>query len=196
MRKARSCFYVAGVNLLSLLMIAVGLAMDAFAVSVTSGFAVKRLHLRHAFRVATFFGLFQALMPCLGWTAGIGLRSRLAAVDHWVAFGLLAFIGGKMIYESRVLKKAEHEAGLSLGKLLVLSVATSIDALAVGFSLSCLGIAIMTPALIIGAVTFGLCLGGVLIGARFGHIFENRLEAIGGLILIGIGLKIVWEHVS
>lgn len=184
-------------NLVTIILIALGLAMDAFAVSVASGFSAKRLHLRHALRMAAAFGIFQALMPVAGWLAGTGLRSFMTGIDHWVAFGLLSAIGGKMISESTKLDDSEKSSNpFASPTLFVLAVATSIDAFAVGISLSMIGIAIAAPAAIIGAVTFALSLGGTYIGERFGHLFERKLELIGGLILIGIGVKILVEHLA
>lgn len=184
-----------GMSFWTILLIAVGLAIDAFAVSVTSGFMIRPLNIRLALRIAAFFGLFQALMPLVGWLAGIGLSVLIARVDHWIAFGLLVFIGGKMIVESfRFRDTAAAKGSLGWLTLLLLSVATSIDALAVGLSLSLLQVFIVTPALVIGGVTFGLSLAGVWIGKRFGHCFEKKLEILGGLILIGIGVKILWDH--
>jgi len=201
------------VSLLAIFGIAVSLAMDAFAVSVANGFMIKELKLRHALRIAFFFGFFQAMMPVIGWAAGREFAGYILAVEHWVAFGLLVFIGGKMIWESGVLKfsrpKAEPVAEaacdedsngnsrktcLHFPTLLLLSISTSIDALAVGLSFSFLGVAIIKPILIIGMVTFIICVGGVYIGDTVGHLFEDKLELIGGLILIGIGTKILLER--
>ncbi len=175
--------------------LAVALAMDAFAVSIASGVTIQRLHVVHALKIALFFGLFQALMPVVGWLAGLSLRVYIEQVDHWIAFVLLGFIGGKMIYESVKLKKDEKASdSLSIYVLLVLSIATSIDALVVGLTFSLLNIVIITPILIIGAVTFLLSFAGVYIGDHVGHFFESRIELAGGLILIGIGTKILVEH--
>lgn len=184
-------------DLFTIFFIALGLAMDAFAVSITSGFTAKTLKIQYAMKIALFFGFFQALMPLLGWSAGFGIKDFLSAVDHWIAFGLLSFIGIKMIYEATLIKKEEKEiAILSLYALLLLSIATSIDAFAVGLSLSALDVAILSPAIIIGVVTFVISFLGVYIGNRFGHFFESKIEIAGGLIMIGIGLKILIEHLS
>lgn len=177
--------------------IALGLAMDAFAVSITSGFTVRILKIQYAFKIALFFGLFQAIMPLLGWIAGYSIKDFISAIDHWVAFGLLSFIGIKMIYEASLIKKEEEDLLiLSLYSLFLLSIATSIDAFAVGFSLSALNISILNPAIIIGIITFLLSFLGVYIGNRFGHLFESKIEIAGGLILIGIGFKILIEHLT
>jgi putative Mn2+ efflux pump MntP len=182
-------------NIITILFIAIGLAMDAFAVSITSGLTIKNLKINHAFRIAIFFGLFQAIMPAVGWLAGFNLRDFISNIDHWIAFGLLSAIGFKMIFESAKMKSDEKKINpLNIRILLILSVATSIDALAVGLSLSFLKISIVTPAIIIGAITFFLSFTGVFIGNRFGHFFENRIEFIGGLVLISIGVKILIEH--
>ena len=179
----------------SIICIAFGLAMDAFAVSITSGVTIKYLRINSALTIATCFGSFQAVMPLIGWLAGLSLRDVISGFDHWIAFGLLSSIGFKMIYESCKGESSEREINtLSVFALLILSVATSIDALAVGISLSFLKISIAIPAIIIGIVTFLLTLFGVFIGNRFGHFFENKIEIVGGLILIGIGIKILIEH--
>jgi putative Mn2+ efflux pump MntP len=186
-----------GLDLPTIILVAVGLAMDAFAVSVANGMAVAKLRVGYALKIALFFGLFQALMPVLGWFLGLGLRDLIEAVDHWLAFGLLAVIGGKMIYESTRLEKAENPTSpLGIRMLLLLSVATSIDALAVGLTLTFIKVPIATPAIIIGVVTFALSYAGVFIGDKFGHFFEKKVEVLGGLILIGIGLKILIEHLT
>jgi len=182
-------------SIVTILFIAFGLSMDAFAISITSGLIIKRLKITHALRIAFSFGLSQAIMPIIGWLAGITLKNFIAGTDHWIAFGLLSFIGCKMIYESTKMNKNEKEFDpLNIYVLLLLSIATSIDALAVGLSLSLLKIVIITPALIIGIVTFLLCLIGVYIGDKFGHFFERKIEVIGGLVLIGIGIKILIQH--
>jgi putative Mn2+ efflux pump MntP len=184
-------------SLFSVLFIAVGLAMDAFAVSVANGVTVKRQRLRHALTIALFFGLFQGIMPVMGWLAGTGFRSFISGIDHWIAFGLLIFVGGKMIYESTKLERTPANNGLlSLSVLLLLSVATSIDALAIGLSFAFLKIEIITPAIVIGVVTFTLSLVGVFVGQRLGHLLERKIEVIGGIILLGIGFKILIEHLG
>jgi len=182
-------------SIITILFIAFGLSMDAFAISITSGLIIKRLKITHALRIAFFFGLFQAIMPIIGWLAGITLKNFIAGTDHWIAFGLLSFIGCKMIYESTKMERNEKEFDpLNTYVLLLLSIATSVDALAVGLSLSLLKILIVTPAVIIGIVTFLLCLIGVYIGDKFGHFFERKIEVFGGLVLIGIGIKILIQH--
>ncbi len=184
-------------SIFTIFFIAVGLSMDAFAVSVTSGFAISRLKIRHALRIALFFGGFQAAMPVVGWLAGSGLKNLITGIDHWIAFGLLLAIGVKMIYESAKLKEDKKPVDcMRLGTLLALSVATSIDALAVGLSLSFIAVPIITPSIIIGIVTFFISFAGVYIGKKVGHFFESKLEIAGGIILIAIGIKILVGHLS
>ena len=180
-----------------ILFMAVGLSMDAFAVSVVTGSIYRELKVRHALRMALFFGGFQAGMPIIGFLAGLSLRGLISAYDHWIAFGLLMFVGGKMIYESLKIESAEKNLDPSnLLVLLALSVATSIDALAIGITLSMLTTSIMGAAAVIGLVTFALSYAGILIGKRFGHFFESKIEILGGLILIAIGIKIVIQHLT
>ncbi len=184
-------------GLASILLIAIGLSMDAFAVSISSGLNLDRFRLGYALKIAIFFGGFQALMPVAGFAAGLSVRDFMAGIDHWVAFALLAFIGAKMIYEALFGRKdGRRTNGHNLATLLVLSVATSIDALAVGISFSLLDIDIILPACIIGIVTFLISLAGVVIGRKAGHHLESKAEVLGGVILIGIGLKILLEHLS
>jgi putative Mn2+ efflux pump MntP len=184
-------------SLITIIFVAFGLAMDAFAVSIASGFAIKNLKLNKALKIAFSFGLFQAFMPLLGWLAGLSLRNFISEIDHWIAFGLLSLIGIRMIYESLKLEaKAKEIDPLNPYVLLVLSIATSIDALAVGLTFAFLKVVIVTPVVIIGAVTFLLSLLGILIGNKLGHFFEKKIEFIGGLILIAIGIKILIEHLS
>jgi len=182
-------------ELITITAIAVGLAMDAFAVSVVSGSLYKQLHIKHALRMAAFFGGFQALMPLIGSLVGLSAKDCIVDYDHWVAFGILGAVGGKMIYESFKIKSVEDNYDPSnILVLLVLSVATSIDALAVGLTLSLITRSIAIAVTIIGLITFILSYLGVLIGKRFGHFFENKIEIIGGVILIGLGIKILIEH--
>lgn len=184
-------------HIVTIIFIACGLAMDAFAVSITSGLTIKRLRIEHAFRIAFFFGAFQAIMPLIGWLAGLSLQDIIANIDHWIAFGLLSFIGCKMIFESFRMEQSSNRMNpLNLLVLLMLSIATSIDALAVGVSLAFLRVSIITPIILIGSITFLLSFLGTFVGHRFGHFFEQKIEIIGGIILIGIGVKILVEHVT
>ncbi|TET44766.1 manganese efflux pump [candidate division TA06 bacterium] len=180
-----------------ILFIAFGLAMDAFAVSVSGGVAIRELKVRDAFRIALFFGAFQGIMPLLGWLSGMGLANFISGIDHWIAFSLLSFIGAKMIYESGRPAPSERKYDyLNIYVLLLLSVATSIDALAVGFGFAFIGVSVVTPIVIIGVVTFVLSFIGVFSGNRLGHVFGNKMEILGGLVLIGIGTKILIEHLG
>ncbi len=172
--------------------------MDAFAVAIGSGIALKKVKLHDALLVATFFGGFQFFMPLLGWMAGLGIREAISGVDHWIAFSLLGFIGGKMIHESIYEEAGVEEAKPSnprnLYILLGLAVATSIDALAVGLSVSLLQTSIVGLAVVIGIVTFALSFAGVYLGNRVGNFCEKQVTILGGVILIGIGVKILLEH--
>ncbi|HAA89225.1 MAG: Putative manganese efflux pump MntP [Thermoanaerobacterales bacterium 50_218] len=181
-------------DLLTVFFIALGLAMDAFAVSVTSGITMLRPGLRSAFPIAFSFGFFQGFMPVVGWLAATSLARHVESFDHWVAFGLLSFIGFKMIYHSGRGDTESCFDPLDFWVLLMLAVATSIDALAVGISFAFLQVSIIVPVLVIGAVTFLMSLLGVFLGKRWGYLFGNKVEVLGGLILIGIGLKILLEH--
>lgn len=180
---------------ISVIIIAIGLSMDAFAVSIASGAAYKQLQIKHAFRMAVFFGGFQAFMPLIGALAGLSIKTYIQGIDHWIAFAILSVIGGKMIYESFKITKTENDCNPSnLLILLTLSVATSIDALVVGITLSLVASSIILAVIIIGLVTFILSYTGVYIGKKFGHFFENKIEALGGLVLIALGVKILLEH--
>jgi len=183
---------------LTLIGIAIGLAMDAFAVSIAAGLTLKHVDARQTVRLAWHFGLFQAFMPVIGWFAGRSVERWIAPVDHWIAFALLATIGGRMIYESFSDHDDERPAvdptrGWSL---VVLSVATSIDALAVGLSLALLGVSIWLPALVIGVVAFVFTAVGLHVGRRFGTLLGRRVETVGGVVLIVIGLRILIEHLG
>ncbi len=184
-------------HIVTIVFVAFGLAMDAFAVSIASGVAIKDLRVEHALRIALFFGFFQAVMPVIGWLAGIGLKDFICGVDHWIAFGLLSLIGCKMIYESTKLETERKKINpLNVSVLLILSIATSIDALAVGVSFAFIQMAIITPIIVIGIVTFLLSYLGTFVGNKFGHFFERKIELAGGLILIGMGVKILIEHLT
>ena len=179
----------------TLIGLALALAMDAFAVALGTGTVLARLTGRHLFRLGFHFGLFQALMPVIGWLAGQTIIQWVSAWDHWIAFGLLGLIGSRMIYEacsdSEKPEDRDPTRGLSL---VMLSIATSIDALAVGFSLSVIGVSIWLPALVIGLVAGALTVAGMLVGDRIGSRWGNRVEILGGLVLITIGIKVLAEH--
>ena len=182
---------------LSTTFLALGLAADAFAVSLTSGLLIQRIKINKALKIALFFGSFQGFMPLIGWAVGINLSYLIAEFDHWLAFGLLSFIGGKMIYESFQLETNRKKFNpLDTYTLLVLAVATSIDALAAGLGLSLLKSSIIFAATLIGIITFCLSFIGVFIGHKIGNKLNNKIEIIGGLILIFIGSKILLEHLA
>jgi len=181
----------------AIILLGIGLSMDAFAVAIASGVTAKKMHLRHAMLIALFFGFFQALMPIIGWAGGFFARVYIESFDHWLAFLLLSFIGGKMIYEAiwGDLSQEESSDPLNIYVLFTLAIATSIDALAVGITLSFINVSIIRPALEIGIITFLISLAGAYIGGIFGHLFERKLEIVGGLVLIGIGVKILADHI-
>lgn len=184
----------------ALFAIAVALAMDAFAVALATGICLRQARAAQTFRMAAAFGLFQALMPVAGWLLGLSVREHIEAYDHWAAFVLLALVGGKMIWEG--LHAAEDDPSCAPKdptkgmQLLVLAVATSIDALAVGLSFAVLGQSIWLPALVIGVVCFALTALGVKIGCMAGHVsaVSRYAELLGGATLIAIGLKILFDH--
>jgi len=178
----------------TILLIAFSLAMDAFAASITSGIVVTHQRRRSALTMALFFGGFQMFMPMIGWLAGLGVKEFIMGVDHWIAFGLLALIGFKMIYDSTKKKSDKKDNRLSIHTLLTLSIATSIDALMVGLSFAFLQTYIATPIIIIGIVTYSLSLMGFFFGNTVGKFFGNKIKIIGGLILISIGTRILIEH--
>ena len=184
-------------SITEILLISFALAMDAFAVSVASGFIIRQVRIKHALTMGLWFGVFQAIMPVAGWYGGKTLYNFMSGFDHWVAFVLLAFIGSKMIYESLRIKDIEEDKKdpMNMRILFILAVATSIDAFAVGLSLAFLKVSILLPVLVIGAVTFAMSFAGVYIGARGSHFFEKKIEIIGGLILIGIGIKIFLSYI-
>lgn len=184
---------------LNLLALAVALAMDAFAVAVVAGLTVGTLTKRHVFRLSFHFGLFQALMPTIGWAAGIAVRAYITAFSHWVAFGLLAFVGGKMLLEAifRDGEKLDASRDPTSGwSLVILSVATSIDALAVGLSLGVIGSSILVPVLVIGIVAAAFTILGMFLGRRIGIRWGQRVEILGGIILLAIGCRILWAHLA
>ena len=187
-------------DLLTLLTLAVGLAMDAFAVSICKGLAMREKVLKKGIIVGLWFGGFQALMPFLGWALGIRFQKYITSVDHWIAFFLLLFIGGKMVIEA-VRDKDVQEIGakdlpLDHKEMLILAVATSIDALAVGITFAFLNVSIMEACLIIGCTTFVLSIIGVVVGNFFGTRYKKKAEIAGGVILMLIGLKILLEHLG
>ena len=181
-------------RLSELFLIAVSLSMDAFAVSVCKGLSVGRPQLRHCLSCGIWFGLFQALMPLLGWLLGVRFQGLIVSVDHWVAFVLLGLIGFNMVRESRGGEAEELDCSFSPRAMLPLAVATSIDALAVGITFAFLQADILPAVIFIGVTTFALSFAGVRMGSVFGSRYRSRAELAGGLVLIGMGLKILLEH--
>jgi putative Mn2+ efflux pump MntP len=182
-------------EIITTLLIAIGLSMDALVVSVTSGLIINSPKIKDAIKIAGSFGLFQAFMPMVGWASGLRISNFISSFDHWIAFFILVFLGIKIIYETmKKESKKEQFDPLDNRVLMVLSIATSIDALAIGLSFAFLKVNIILPILIIGFVTFIICFTGFFIGDKFGHFFENKVKLLGGLILIIIGFRILLEH--
>ncbi len=177
-----------------LLLIAVGLSMDAFAVSICKGLSIKKLGARHAALVGLYFGGFQALMPLIGWALGYRFEHIIESVDHWIAFALLVIIGLSMIREANQAEELNDDLGFKT--MVLLAVATSIDALAVGVTFAFLQVRILPAASLIGVTTFLISAVGVYIGHVFGLKYRAKAEIAGGVILIGIGLKILLEHLG
>ena len=183
-------------DLLTLFLLAVGLSMDAFAVSICKGLAMKKISFRQAAIVGLWFGGFQALMPALGFLLGTSFASLVNVVADWIAFVLLALIGGNMIKEALSKEEEEADASLSFKTMLLLAIATSIDAFAVGVSFAFMeiGSLIIPAVLFIGVITFILSMVGVKVGNVFGTIYKSKAELVGGIILILLGVKIILEH--
>lgn len=177
----------------NLILLAVGLAMDAFAVSICKGLALQKMDWKKAALAGLYFGGFQAIMPLIGYFLGAQFQHIITSIDHWIAFGLLAFIGGKMIVES-FQKDHNVDASFAFRPMIILAIATSIDALAVGITFAFLNVNIWRAILLIGAITFLLSFAGVKIGNAFGNRFRSKAELLGGLILVAIGIKILIEH--
>lgn len=180
----------------ALFVLAVGLSMDAFAVSICKGLALRKITARNAMIVGLWFGGFQALMPFIGYTLGVQFNDRIMAVDHWVAFGLLVLIGANMLREAFSSKEEEADASLSFRNMLVLAIATSIDALAIGVTFAFLQVNILMAVAFIGVITFCISVAGVKIGSIFGTKYKARAELAGGIILIFLGIKILLEHLN
>ena len=182
-------------SLITVLLIAIGLGVDAFSVAIGIGAANHKKSWSPVLRLATSFGLFQFMMPIIGWLAGLTVVERIASFDHWIAFGLLALVGGKMIWEGFEKERDEEREDQTRGwPLLLLSIATSIDALAVGFSFSVLKSQIFLPAVMIGLVCFLMTVIGMIFGKVLAKIFGKKVEIFGGLVLIAIGIKILIDH--
>jgi putative Mn2+ efflux pump MntP len=186
-------------SLIFILGIAAALAMDCFAITMGLACGARGLSMKQALRMAAYFGGFQFVMPVIGWFAGDRLLGLIARFDHWVAFGLLVLIGGRMIHESLEMtdeEKASRPDQTHGRRLLLLALATSIDALAVGLSLGVVGTKVLYPAAVIGATSFALTVVGAKLGPVVGRVVGKRAELIGGLVLIGIGTKILIEHLA
>lgn len=195
-------------DIVSVLFIAAALAMDAFSVSITSGMVLKKVKVSASSKIGLFFGVFQFVMPCIGYFLGSAFASLITSFDHWIAFILLGFIGGKMLYEAIKDDEKEEENiknPLDNKLLTMLAIATSIDALAVGVTFATMGMQVVSPctfsqlallqsAGIIGVVAFLISVIGVHIGGKCGNLFGNKAEILGGIVLIGIGVKILIEH--
>jgi manganese efflux pump family protein len=184
-------------EIITIILVAIGLSMDAVAVAVSYGLTRKSMNFSDATTLAAWFGGFQALMPLLGWFVGSSLKELITSVDHWIAFFLLAIIGGRMMYDSFFGKgKDIHANSLNISTLLLLSIATSIDALVVGITLGIINVPVIKPIIIIGCITFFLSHIGVLVGKKLGRFFAREVGVVGGLILIAIGTKILLEHLG
>lgn len=184
-------------GILSIFFIAIGLAMDAFAVSLTMGFKVKNENKRlMAIKAGLFFGIAQGIMPVIGWILGNNFKAYIEGVDHWIAVILLGIIGMKMIYEGLSGEEEEEDTVYSNKKLFLFSIATSIDALAVGITFGALSVNIISAALIIALTTLVICIVGIYIGKAVGSLLQGKAEVIGGVILVLIGLKILVEHLG
>lgn len=181
-------------------LIGVGLSMDAFAVSICKGLGMKKINFKYAVVLALFFGGFQALMPLIGWALGWQFKELITPIDHWIAFGLLAIIGGKMLWDAFHEDDDEEveEVGerYNIPEIFMLAIATSIDALAVGVTFAFLQVNIIFAITVIGVTTFLLSLCGVMVGNRFGSKYEKASTIVGGVVLILIGLKILFEHLG
>ena len=181
---------------IELLLIAIGLSMDAFSVSICKGLTTKKFSWRMALVCGLWFGFFQALMPIIGYFLGAQFQEMIEAYDHWIAFGLLFLIGANMIREAVWGKEESQDGSLGFKTMLLLAIATSIDALAVGVSFACIRVKLWSSVIVIGLTTFAFSVLGVKIGNVFGSKYEKSAEIFGGIILILIGLKILLEHLG
>lgn len=183
-------------SFVELLLIAIGLSMDAFSVSICKGLTTKKFSWRMALVCGLWFGFFQALMPIIGYFLGAQFQEMIEAYDHWIAFGLLFLIGANMIREAVWGKEESQDGSLGFKTMLLLAIATSIDALAVGVSFACIRVKLWSSVIVIGLTTLAFSVLGVKIGNVFGSKYEKSAEIIGGIILILIGLKILLEHLG
>lgn len=183
-------------SVLEVILISIGLAMDAFAVSICKGLSMKKINWKKAIIIALYFGLFQAIMPILGYLLGIKFESLVTSIDHWIAFVLLAVIGIDMIKNSFDNEVKKRNDKVDFKTMLILSIATSIDALAVGITFAFLNVNLIHAVCFIGIITFILSVLGVKIGNKFGDKFQNKAEMFGGIVLILMGIKILLEHLG
>jgi len=181
-------------DIISIILLSIGLSMDCFAISISNGFVFKNLNIKKVLLISSLFGFFHILMPLIGWFAGIGIQTYINKFDHWVAFVLLVFIGVKMIYEAFINNDNEQKQELKLSILIAQAFATSIDALAIGISFALLNFSIITPIFIIGLTTFVFSIIGLQLGRYFSKRVGKSIEIFGGIVLIGIGFKILIEH--
>lgn len=183
-------------GILEIIIIAIGLAMDAFAVSICKGLSMKKMSWKKGLIIGGYFGFFQALMPLIGYLLGIGFQDKVTGIDHWIAFILLGIIGINMIKEALSKKEEEKNDSVNFKEMIVLAIATSIDALAVGITMAFLEVNIALAITIIGIITFAISVIGVKIGNIFGNKYEKKAEFAGGVILILMGIKILLEHLG
>lgn len=181
-------------GLVELIILSIGLAMDAFAVSICKGLSMKKMKWKNAVIVGIYFGVFQALMPVMGYLLGVNFQSKIANVDHWIAFILLGIIGMNMIKEAISKETDTQNDSVKFKDMIILAIATSIDALAVGITFAFLKVNIVLAVTLIGVITFVISIMGVKIGNIFGDKYEKKAELIGGAILIFLGIKILVEH--
>ncbi|MFA6783567.1 MAG: manganese efflux pump MntP family protein [Sphaerochaeta sp.] len=186
-------------GIIELLFVSVGLAMDAFAVSLCKGLRMRKINYKQALLIALFFGVFQAIMPIIGWSLGLQFEKYITSIDHWIAFILLGFIGGKMLYDSVTEDPTcpvETVEKIDMKELVMLSIATSIDALAVGITFAFLQVDIVNAVTLIGSITFVLSFLAVAIGNYFGNALQNKAGIAGGIVLMIIGTKILLSHLG
>lgn len=183
-------------GVVEIFLLGVGLAMDAFAVSICKGLSMKKMEWKKAIIIALYFGVFQALMPVIGYLLGVGFEEKITSIDHWIAFGLLLIIGINMIREAFDKKENDENDSVDFKSMIVLAIATSIDALAVGVTFAFLKVNLIFAVAVIGIVTFIISICGVKIGNVFGDKYESKAEITGGIILILLGIKILLEHLG
>lgn len=183
-------------ELISIFLLSIGLSFDTFAVSVSCGLIERKIKFIQASRIAIIFAIFQSVMPIIGWLLGLCIKKYIVQIDHWVAFGLLFFIGVKMIYESFKKDEVKNFSIKNIKVILLMSLATTIDAFAVGITFAFLNVRLILASLIIGSVTYTISMLGMLFGKNVGSHFGKKMEIAGGLILIGLGIKILIEHLQ